>query len=340
MARQDYPGRVEWIIVDDGPAPILPGWLRPNWRRTIVRPRPFWREGENTQGRNLWAGLDVAEHLAHEGGYELRLTVVEDDDWYAPQWLSRIATALDHADLAGEAPARYYNVRSRRFSRLGNYAHTSLRCTGLARAAITAFRETLKVPQQLYDWALWRAFDGKKDLFAGELTVGIKGLPGPEGVGAGHEDSAGRPDPGCRILETWLGADSGLYEEFYMADTTMTRAMIAGDRIFYKTRRIGGENLEQRRRVKPGERFFPESEKHADMLLKMKAARYADEGGEKPSARKPRKPAPKFVPILSEEEPEVTREDPPPPAGQPAPVPAEADEDLPALFPPREETAV
>src|SRR5690606_8566975 len=57
MARQDYAGPVRWVIVDDGPEPQPVTFQRDGWVLEVVRPEPYWQPGQNTQARNLAAGL-------------------------------------------------------------------------------------------------------------------------------------------------------------------------------------------------------------------------------------------------------------------------------------------
>ena len=103
MAAQDYPGAVRWIVVDDGPVPQAIEFARPEWELEVVRPEPLWQPGENTQARNLQAGLDQVPDGAP-------LLIIEDDDHYAPSWLRMADNALGRAELVGETRARYYNV--------------------------------------------------------------------------------------------------------------------------------------------------------------------------------------------------------------------------------------
>ena len=113
MARQDYAGPIRWIIVDDGPEPQPVTFQRKGWQLVLVRPSPHWAPGQNTQARNLLKGLAAV-------GPDERLVIIEDDDWYAPDWLTTVAAELEHAELVGEHRARYYNVEQRRGRQLAN----------------------------------------------------------------------------------------------------------------------------------------------------------------------------------------------------------------------------
>lgn len=282
MGRQDYLGPVEWVIVDDGPSPAPLGKLRKGWRRTVIRPEPFWTPGVNTQGRNLWVGLNAAEELARRHGYDLRLTVVEDDDWYHPSWLTVVNEKLSSNELVGEAPARYYNVRWRQYQHLQNFNHTSLRCTAMRGAALKVFREVLKTPHIYYDWRLWLACE-RGFLFDTKITVGIKGLPGPLGVASGHQEEMGKNDRDLAVLRDWIGDDVRLYEEFYdMAHDMKARTMVALKPFKYGTRKLVA-----------GEQFEVNKKGEAQILAIAKLADFKDK-----SYKKIRKPAaPTHMPI-------------------------------------------
>lgn len=58
MARQDYAGPVHWVIVDDGETPQPITFSRDGWTLTVIRPLPRWKQGMNTQCRNMLAGLE------------------------------------------------------------------------------------------------------------------------------------------------------------------------------------------------------------------------------------------------------------------------------------------
>ena len=206
MAAQDYEGPVHWIIVDDGHQPQPVSFRRDHWELTLVRPQPYWQPGENTQARNLLAGLAQVP----DGG---RLLIIEDDDHYAPSWLRMANDALGRAELVGETRARYYNVSDWRWLEHNNSAHASLCATGMRGAAIQMFHECCTSQHRFIDMTLWRNYPGSKRLFSGHLVTGIKGLPGRAGIGMGHQASirgSSLDSSGAR-LRAWLGSDADSY---------------------------------------------------------------------------------------------------------------------------------
>lgn len=204
MARQDYAGPVRWIIVDDGPDPQPVTFRREGWQLVLVRPSPHWVPGQNTQARNLLKGLAAV-------GPEERLVIIEDDDWYAPDWLTTVAAELEHAELVGEHRARYYNVQQRRGRKLANTGHASLCSTAMRGSALRDFAGSCRSRPKFIDLELWRRPRDRR-LFGGHRVVGIKGLPGRGGIGMGHDpDFKGEADVSGALLRHWIGEDAEVY---------------------------------------------------------------------------------------------------------------------------------
>ncbi len=206
MARQTYSGPVRWVIVDDGKQQQQTTFSRKHWELVFVRPEPFW-DGSNTQARNLQAGL------AQIGGIEW-VVIIEDDDYYAPQWLETIFGQFKNAELIGERRARYYNVQTNIWRRMENMTHASLCSTAMRSNALTLFRDIATTEYKFIDIVLWEKAKSRH-LFDSQLTVGIKGLPGRAGIGSGHDRHFyGEFDRDGSKLREWLGADS----QYYMND--------------------------------------------------------------------------------------------------------------------------
>lgn len=243
MARQTYAGAVRWIIVDDGERATPVAFQRDNWRVDVIRPSPLWRHGENTQGRNLLAGLD-----AIDDAYPL-VTVVEDDDYYAPGWLERLVAESAHAELVGEGDAVYYNVAFRKWQRLRNSDHASLRATIMRGGALSTFRDVLAIPYRYYDLKLWTRHEDRRVFMAG-LTVGIKGMPGRHGIALGHDGLTGNDDSCGAMLRELLGDDAAAYLQFYEVNTMSERKPIVTRPFRYCHRNwLVGEVFEPAKRI-------------------------------------------------------------------------------------------
>lgn len=192
LKRQTYRA-FEWIVVDDG---------EPYSRADAIHPEPAWREGENTLGRNLRAGIEAARHD--------RIAIVEDDDWYAPEYLETINAWLDEHDAVGEGQSRYFNIRSGIAKEFEGTKHASLNATAIrgdsARAALTQASRAVNI-----DLEFWRIVEGGKVYPYQGLVVGIKGMPGRPGIGVGHR-MTGTDSP--EKLAQWIGKDADLYASF------------------------------------------------------------------------------------------------------------------------------
>lgn len=198
MARQTYAGPVRWVIVDDGPVAQPVTFQRAGWTLEVVRPQPYWEAGQNTQARNLAAGLEAI-------GPDESVVVVEDDDYYAPGYLADMARWLERRPLVGEMRARYYNIATGRGREMGNVRHASLCSTGVRAEGLRAFRAAVAKADKFIDLTLWRSLPGR--LYSTRHVVGIKGMPGRGGIGCGHHDDFG----GNVRLRDWIGEDAALY---------------------------------------------------------------------------------------------------------------------------------
>jgi hypothetical protein len=198
MARQSYTGPVRWVIVDDGPEPQPLRFAREGWTVEVIRPAPAWAPGQNTQHRNLLAGLAVI------AGSE-RVVLIEDDDYYAPGYLAAVDKRFGSSELIGENRARYFNVATGRGEVMVNERHSSLCSTACRNGGLRALRAACLSGERFIDLVLWRDFPGR--LYPAQFVVGIKGLPGRGGIGQGHSPDFGRP----LRLKKWIGADAELY---------------------------------------------------------------------------------------------------------------------------------
>lgn len=209
MTKQTYSGFVRWIVVDDGQEQqeidLTPG--NGTWSVEVYRPEPFWQPGQNTQARNLLVGLSVVKN-------DEKLVIIEDDDFYAPDWLKTVEAELEKAELVGESCARYYNLKKRMGKEMINKAHSSLCSTAMRGQAIETFRKMCQPNRQFIDCSLWQVHPDKH-IFSGHRVVGMKGLPGRKGIGMGHDENfTGVRDNDAKLLIEWVGQEAAtLYIE-------------------------------------------------------------------------------------------------------------------------------
>lgn len=212
MARQTYTGPVRWVIVDDGATPQEVPPARPGWTIEVLRPQPYWMPGQNTQLRNLRAGLDLIDDREP-------LVVVEDDDHFAPGWLDQVHSELHHGDIVGQRLCRKYSLATQRARELVHPFRASLCATGLRGPGITRLRRIVRQGPRLIDGVLWRPGLGR--LFDGCFVVGMKCLPGRAGIDSGHRPRFGEiADHDGSLLRRWIGDEDARAYQTMMRTTT------------------------------------------------------------------------------------------------------------------------
>lgn len=192
-----------WIVVDDGSAPT-----RCTMGQTVIRRSPTTAHSLTA---NLTAGL---AKLTTD-----MVAVIEDDDYYDPDYLSAVTHELASAEIVGEAHSCYYHVRAQRWMRHGNEQHASL-CATAFRTSLVPVVVDLCEPEQdpFVDIRLWRHSGRRGTVVVREkpLVVGMKGLPGRPGTIAAHHASCPgyRDDLGGDKLNGWLGVDASSYRRY------------------------------------------------------------------------------------------------------------------------------
>ena len=214
MRQQTYTGEVMWVIVDDA-YPVstdkVTDDFREGWTIVKVHPQPRWSTGQNTQARNIAAGVQAMKERIGETAEAI--FIIEDDDYYRPVYLERMMAHTGH-DLWGEMKTIYYNVRHRRHITNANTIHASLFQTAFRPAALPQLMKSL--PNKFIDSVLWATVPDRILFYEGDLAVGIKGMPGRGGIGAGHSRAMNMlPDFDMKWLKAKIGNDATLYERYY-----------------------------------------------------------------------------------------------------------------------------
>jgi hypothetical protein len=214
MQRQTYAGRVCWVLVDDC-LPLTTDFIkddfRPDWHILRVHPRPAWQAGQNTQGRNLAAGL-AALLAAYKVEEVEAIYIIEDDDWYSAGYLAAMYQRIQGYQLAGETHTMYYNVQYRRYHENLNAEWSSLFQTVFTPALLPQF--SALYTEKFIDYVFFRLVTQGKNLFRCQpkLAIGIKGIAGRTGIGAGHRFTPHlRPDSDLQMLKYLIGNDVEYY---------------------------------------------------------------------------------------------------------------------------------
>ena len=203
-----------WLIVDDGAVPVGDAIPLPDFARVIRRPRRP-DDPPHTLSANLAAALP---HVPPG-----KVVMMEDDDWYAPDYLATMVAALDGADLAGLNHIHYYHLRGHGWKTGTPPTHTALAQTAFRRetAGAALARLCADPPDEVralgvVDRHWWQGFDGTKRLLRDHplLHLGLKGGFGRAGLASGHD--AAEPDyiadPGAAKLVEFLGPDLAFYD--------------------------------------------------------------------------------------------------------------------------------
>lgn len=206
MRKQTYTGKVLWIVVDD----CIPYTTEntkdfpDNW--TIVKKYPFpsWKQGENTQSRNLKAGIDIVKKFPKdqiEG-----IFIIEDDDYYSAEYLEKMVVKLKGFDITGESFTTYYHIRAKKYDISKNALHASLFQTAFSFDMIPEFEKCYG--EKFIDIKFFKN-SKNVNLFSQEnLAIGIKGLSGRTGIGSGHREQMYRnPDKNMEKLKELIGKD-------------------------------------------------------------------------------------------------------------------------------------
>lgn len=220
MQNQTYKGKVLWIIVDDC-SPVTSDQVpdRDNWTIVKIHPTLVWSLGQNTQARNIAAGIKVLKDFKDIEA----IFIIEDDDYYRPIYLNRMMANFSNYSLIGERNTIYYNVLYRRYVTNPNTQHASLFQTAFKPELLSLFEECL--PNKFIDSVIWQRATNKYLFYENDLAVGIKGLPGREGIGAGHIKAfVMRDDRDLIYLRSLIGTDANNYES-YCKDSPTNRPL-------------------------------------------------------------------------------------------------------------------
>jgi hypothetical protein len=224
MQRQTYSGKVVWIIIDDA-NPVstakVTDTFKPNWTIMKIYPKPVWLPGQNTQGRNIEAGINAVKVNFNLADVEA-IFIIEDDDYYRPQYLERMMARFQHVKVLGEMNTVYYNVYYRNYFINRNTSHVSLFQLAFRPEMIPLFASCYR--ERFIDFKFFEKLHSNMYVHRGEvglfnesnLALGMKGMPGRAGIGAGHGRLMNMlPDPQMLFLIKQIQGDSELYTKYY-----------------------------------------------------------------------------------------------------------------------------
>ena len=194
----------QWIVIDDGKMPT-----RPFVSVQYVRREPQANDPKHTLILNLKTAMPLIKGD--------KVVIIEDDEYYAPEYLEEMALRLDQHEVVGIARSKYYHLLTGGYMQISNTRHASLAETGFRSSFVPELSELWDGDPSL-DMRLWQKAGPTRSLLFVDadkpLYLGIKGLPGRVGIGAGHNPALYRRtrDTADRaILKKWVPQDYQIY---------------------------------------------------------------------------------------------------------------------------------
>ncbi len=228
MKRQTYQGKVAWFIIDDSlprSTDMVTNEFRPDWTVFKIYPMPLWTIGQNTQARNITAGIQALVDNYKKEEIEA-IFIIEDDDYYRARYLERMMLNFQSYHLIGERNTIYYNVQWRRYITNPNTIHASLFQTAFKYDVIDIFKQC--IPNKFMDCVFWSKVPNKHLFYENDLAIGMKGMPGRGGIGAGHSKAMNmREDPNMNYLRNLIGEDARYYEGYYKIEQNIRKPLFA-----------------------------------------------------------------------------------------------------------------
>lgn len=196
----------EWRVTDD--CPIKRTLLTRG--QTLVPHTIDWTPDINTQRFNMMSLLEDIK-----GDY---IFIIEDDEYYSPEYLEVMCKYLEYADIVGLSNSKYYHLKGPGFKYMGNFSHASLCHTAIRKSVLPLLLKAVHSGHYYFDIELWKYVHEQKLvsvlLADTNLAVGIKGMPGRYGLGTGHDLVGYRADNDYVKIEEWLGEDWESYRDY------------------------------------------------------------------------------------------------------------------------------
>jgi len=197
----------QWIVIDDGRIPIRSERLSPIVE--YIRREPQSNDPKHTLMVNLLKAFSLIKGD--------KIIIIEDDEYYAPEYLAGMVARLAYYEMVGIKNNKYYHLPSGGYCTHSNGGHASLAQTAFRATLLPTFKRCLDMrSQQFLDIRLWRRNrHGYGFLFVDDppLYLGIKGLPGRPGIGIGHDEKRyiEFDTPARDRLKEWVPGDYQIY---------------------------------------------------------------------------------------------------------------------------------
>ena len=161
----------QWIVVDDGidPTEFTMG------QQYIRRERKAY-DPPHTLHLNL---LEALPHIEYDNVF-----IIEDDDYYRPNYLETYSEWLERNHIVGQGEAIYYSVVDKSWHQHKNTKHCSLCQTAFKSLNLSILEDICAKGPKFIDVNLWRLAAGRKkiDTSLPKLCIGMKGMPGRQNL--------------------------------------------------------------------------------------------------------------------------------------------------------------
>ena len=216
------------IVPDRGDREILSEFCKSQLRRMIwdrydadFSPdrNVIWMNPDPWDDRcDLTRRVKQAAHDANKHKFDFAF-IIENDDFYPSNYFEYLHEFVEYGyDFIGWQNTFYYNIKTRRYSRLEHETHSSLFCTGFRLSALDDF-EWPPDDYPFLDIALWKHAkqSGKnwKLLRTDNPCVGIKGHGMGKMGGKGHRMELMRADPEMKWFREKLNDEEAF--KFYQS---------------------------------------------------------------------------------------------------------------------------
>lgn len=211
IERQTYKGPIQWIVVKDENTPHT---LKTSNKNITI---------EQYHGPRMW----TPEYNTHRGNMEFAmpkvagdvLFLIEDDDYYKPNYIELYVDMLKHVEAVGIAKAKYYHIKLPGWKILNNDKHASLASTAMTKWAYPYMTQAINSGNMYMDAEFWTKIHEKQRphalLGGSDVSIGVKGMPGREGITPSHRDMRDYMiDPDISKLKEWMKGDYELYAPF------------------------------------------------------------------------------------------------------------------------------
>lgn len=199
LERQTIKPRA-WVVVDDGVMESL----------SVIKDYPtliYIRRDKQETGHTLRENMLLALR-SHAGSNNI---IMEDDDWYAPDYIETMLAGLKQNKLVGVRPYMYYSLASKSYLTRPTEKSMSVWANTAFRGEIVP--EMLPIIEQTKDHSLdvnvWNALGNKYGYIVEKdhiLHVGIKNAPGRAGTtGMHNRESLGTLDADYTYLTSVVG---------------------------------------------------------------------------------------------------------------------------------------